>query len=267
MMSATRVGSVGSDQRDSYKALFYPESTFGDITDIDGTVAFYTRVNALIQSAFVVLDFGCGRGSRQDDTVAFRRVLCTLKGRVSKVIGIDVDPIGQENPYLDEFRPLLPGSAWPVEDGATDLIVCDSVMEHLPDPPSFFQEARRVLADGGYLCIRTPNVHSYLGVASRLVPNRYHSKVLSKVQTGRKNEDVFPTLYRCNTISRLRRSLRNCNFRAVVYGYEAEPGYLNFSKLAYATGVVHQKFAPGFLRPTIFAFGQSQPAGRHAGDL
>ena len=44
--------------------------------------------------------------------------------------------------------------------------------------------------------------------------------------------------------------------RAVVYGYEAEPSYLHFSKLSYGLGVLHQKFAPGFLRPAIFAFGQ-----------
>jgi hypothetical protein len=48
------------------------------------------------------------------------------------------------------------------------------------------------------------------------------------------------------------------HFRAVVYGYEAEPSYLSFAKLAYAIGVVHQKFVPGFLRLAIFAFGQSQ---------
>jgi SAM-dependent methyltransferase len=242
----------------SYQALFYPESTFGGITDIDGTVAFYCRVNALLQPSFVVLDFGCGRGKHQDDPVGFRRTLCSIRGKVSKVIGIDVDPIGLTNPLLDEFRLLVPDGPWPLKDGEVDLIVCDTVIEHLPDPSSFFREARRVLATGGYLCIRTPNAHSYLGVASRLVPNKYHSRVLSKVQTARKEEDVFPTLYRCNTISSLRQSLRHNKFRAVVYGWEPEPSYLSFSKLAYAAGVAYQKFVPGFLRMTIFAFGQSQ---------
>jgi hypothetical protein len=45
-------------------------------------------------------------------------------------------------------------------------------------------------------------------------------------------------------------------FEHVVYGYEAEPSYLSFSKFAYALGVLHQKLAPGFLRPAIFAFGR-----------
>jgi SAM-dependent methyltransferase len=43
---------------------FYPESRFGGFTDIDGTVAFYPRVNALAASKDVVLDFGCGQGIR-----------------------------------------------------------------------------------------------------------------------------------------------------------------------------------------------------------
>ncbi len=46
---------------------FYPESRYGGFTDIDGTVAFFARVNALLRPSFTVLDFGCGRGSHIDD--------------------------------------------------------------------------------------------------------------------------------------------------------------------------------------------------------
>jgi hypothetical protein len=43
-----------------------------------------------------------------------------------------------------------------------------------------------------------------------------------------------------------------------VDGYEAEPSYLNFSKLAYALGVWHERLAPRFMRLSIFAFGARQ---------
>lgn len=251
----TKVGRT--DNMDKYKTLFYPESSFGGFTDIDGTIAFYCRVNALLKPPFVAVDFGCGRGGHQEDPVVFRRNLRSLKGKVAKVIGVDVDEIGQTNPTLDEFRFLAPGRAWPLEDQSADLVTCDCVLEHLPDPLTFFQEAKRVLVQGGYLCIRTPNAHSYVGIGSRLVPNRHHGWVLSRAQLGRKEEDVFPTLYKCNTISALRRLFSRSHFRAAVYGYAPEPSYLSFSKLAYAVGVAHQKLAPGFLRPTILAFGQS----------
>ena len=243
---------------DKYKALFYPESSFGGFTDIDGTVAFYCRVNALLKPSSVVVDFGCGRGGHQQDPVTFRRNLRSLKGKVAKVIGVDVDEIGETNPALDEFRLLAPGHPWPLDEQSTDLVTCDCVVEHLHDPAKLFQEARRVLAPGGHLCIRTPNAYSYVGIASRLIPNRHHCSVLSRAQIDRNEEDVFPTLYKCNTISALRRLFRANHFSAAVYGYAPEPSYLSFSKLAYAAGVAYQKLAPGFLKAAIFAFGQSQ---------
>ncbi len=236
--------------------FFYPESTFGGFTGVDGTVAFYSRVNALAQASFRVIDFGCGRGKNAEDPILFRRNLMCLKGKVAQVIGLDVDEAGKRNPTLDDFRLLTPDGPWPLDDQSADLIVCDSVLEHLPNPSSFFAEAKRVLAHDGYLCIRTPNVLSYVGVAARVIPNRYHNKIVSRVQLGRKEEDVFPTLCRCNTIRALRKQMVTNGFRAVVYGHESEPGYLHFSKVAYGLGVLHQKIAPGFIRPVIFAFGQ-----------
>jgi hypothetical protein len=50
--------------------------------------------------------------------------------------------------------------------------------------------------------------------------------------------------------------MRRHGFDHVVYGYEAEPGYLHFSRLAYALGVLHQKFAPRAISPALFAFGR-----------
>lgn len=237
------------------KERFYPETLFGGFTDIDGTVAFFNRVNSLLDPSFVVLDVGCGRGEYNEDPVPLRKNLRILKGKVAKVIGIDVDQGAQENPFLDEFH-LIQGNSWPVESNSIDLIVCDNVLEHIPNPDRFFLEIHRVLRTGGYLCIRTPNRWSYVAIAATLIPNRFHSKVTSVVQDGRKEEDVFPTVYRCNSIRKLRRIMKKHALECVVYGYEAEPSYLSFSRIAYLLGVLHQRFAPGFMRPSILAFGK-----------
>lgn len=234
---------------------FYPESRFGGFTDIDGTIAFFTRVNALLQPSFVLLDVGCGRGAYGEDVVKPRRDLRILRGKVEQVIGIDVDEAARNNPYIDAFR-MIDGPRWPVEDSSVDMIVCDNVVEHIEDPASFFGEIRRVLKDDGLVCIRTSNRWSYVCLAASIIPNKYHSAVLSRVQRGRLTEDVFPTVYRCNSSGALRRMLRRHGFNAVVYGYEAEPGYLAFSKITYALGVFHQKYAPKFLKPALFAFGR-----------
>jgi SAM-dependent methyltransferase len=234
---------------------FYPESKFGGFSDVDGTIRFYLRVNALVDAHSTVVDYGCGRGAYGEDTVLLRKNLRILKGKVKQVIGLDVDPVGEQNPYLDEFH-LLGKEGWPLPDDCIDLCVCDHVLEHLEDPAEFFSQARRVLKLGGYLCVRTPNLWNYIALVSKLVPNRSHTQVLSKVKESTRAVDVFPTLYRCNTIPTIRRSLNEHGFDHVVYGIAPEPSYLSFSKLAYRLGVLYHRYSPGLFRPVLLAFAQ-----------
>ncbi len=236
---------------------FYPESRFGGFTQIDGTVTFYARVQALAGPASLVVDFGCGRGAYAGDPVAFRRDLRIFKGKVRRVIGLDASPAGMENPFLDEFH-CLEGPRWPLDDCAADLVICDNVLEHLPAPEAFFAEARRVLRPGGRLCIRTPNRWNYISLVSRLLAGRSRARVLAKAKPTLAEEDIFPTLYRCNTLPALRKALAQHGFAAVVYGYEAEPSYLSFSRAAYALGVLHQKLAPSIFKAALFAFAQKK---------
>ncbi len=239
----------------SYKETHYPESRLGGFTDIDGTVVFFTRVNALLQPSGTVLDVGCGRGAYSEDPSPTRRSLRAMRGKVSRVIGLDVDEAAAGNPFLDEFR-LLRGDRWPIDSDSIDLIVCDHTLEHVTDPDALFAEARRTLKDGGYFCIRTPNRWSYVALLATVIPNRFHGRVVSRVQTDRKEVDVFPTVYRCHSVRRIRKMMRKFGFDPIVYGYEAEPTYLSFSRFAFALGVLHQRCAPRFLKASIFAFGK-----------
>jgi hypothetical protein len=87
-----------------------------------------------------------------------------------------------------------------------------------------------------------------------MVPNRFHAAVLKKAQEKRKEEDIFPTLYRCNSKRKLSRVLRSHGFDAHIYGYESEPAYLAFSRVAYTLGVAHQRLAPNAFKAALFAF-------------
>ena len=243
--------------RDS-KTFFYPESRFGGYTDSDSYVVFYTRVHSLLTPGSVVLDIGCGRGRAAADPVPVRRELRTLKGKCRRVIGIDVDPAAAANPCIDEFRPIEAGPAsWPVQDEAVDLALSNSVLEHVRDPDHFFAECRRVIKPGGFLCLRTTNALSYSGITARLIPNRYHAEVIRRVYAHPRGEqDVFPTVYRCNTVFKLRRTLTRFGFDHVVYGYQSQPSSLAFSRFFYFWGVMHQRLAPNVIKPTLFAFAQ-----------
>jgi len=242
-----------------YQSIFYPEKKFGGFTGVDGTIAFYIRVNSLVNSSSVVLDVGCGEGVYANDPVLVRRNLRIFKGRCEKVIGIDVDEKAGENPFLDEFF-LLENSRWPIEDESVDVCICDNLLEHIEDPQLFFSECRRVIKKDGFLCVRTPNVLSYFGLISRLMPNKLHAWLLKKVQSGRKEENIFPTFYRCNTKRKVKRILDKYGFDNCVYGYEAEPSYLSFSRFFYFLGVLHQKYAPNMFKIAIFAFGKKREA-------
>lgn len=58
---------------------------------------------------------------------------------------------------------------FPYADGSFDLVVAGEIIEHLLyDPLHMLTESRRVLQDGGYLLITTPNVGSITSVAKTL---------------------------------------------------------------------------------------------------
>ena len=52
--------------------------------------------------------------------------------------------------------------------------------------------------------------------------------------------------------------LRKLNFDHCVYGYEAEPVYLNFPYFYYFLGVLHQKFVPQMFKPAIHVFARKR---------
>ena len=239
----------------NYKTRYYPESRFGGFSEVDGTIAFYTRINALILPESVVVDAGCGRGAFLEDPVEYRRNLRLLKGKCFHMIGLDVDAAGEFNPGVDEFR-LIDRDAWPVQNASVDVCVCDYVLEHVAEPVEFIAECWRILKPGGFLCIRTSNLLSYFGLLAKLSPLKVQPALLRKGKGRLSTQETFKTFYRANTLFRLRRLLTAQGFQGVVYGNESEPGYLSFSRFFYWLGVLHQRHAPGFIKVGLHAFVQ-----------
>ena len=242
---------------DKYFLRFYPEARFGDFSDVDGTIRFYSRVRALLKPDFTVLDIGCGRASDPEALTSFEKMIRIYKGQAKYVVGIDPDPIGETNPTLDEFR-LINGPKWPIDDCSIDLAVSDWTMEHVEDPDAFLRECHRVLRPGGFFCMRTANRLGYVVALSSLIPNQLHTKVLSKVQPSRDNQDVFPTFYRCNTVGKLSHALKGLGFDACVYGHNPEPSYLGFSYPSYALGVLYQRIIPRAWGTTLFVYARKK---------
>jgi SAM-dependent methyltransferase len=247
-----------------YTSIYYPEIAYGGYTHLDSSVSFFLRVRSLLRNESTLLDVGCGRGTiKAEDPVSIRRQLFNFRGACARVIGIDPDPIGQTNVLIEEFRQLTDLLHWPVESESIDVAMADFVMEHVEDVDGFLSEAHRVLKPGGVLCLRTPNVLSYFGLISTLIPNRLHARVASKTQSDRTEIDVFPTRYRCNTRGKLRRALRRHGFDPCILSFEAEPSYFAFSRVLYYLAVLHQRLAPRMFRVGLQAFARkiAAPSG------
>jgi SAM-dependent methyltransferase len=225
----------------------FDQSTAG----FDSIVPFLGVAQALAVDAQVVLEVGCGRGGAVDTSRG--RPFQDLRGTGRRVVGIDVDPAAAANPVVDEFRLIEPSGRWPVADSEVDLAVSDWVLEHVEDPGRFVRELHRVLRPGGAFVARSVSRYSPLSMASRAVPNSRHAKVLSLLQPGRAERDVFPTRYRMNTRRDLARLL-DVDFDWALAHRSGLNHYLHpWPRLARAVAAVEPRL-PAALRTTIVVY-------------
>ena len=236
------------------QASLYPETAVGGFSRVDGTIEFYSRVNALLEADMTVLDFGAGRGLFLDEPPSYRRDLQNLRGKVRRVVGVDVDTAVKLNQSLDEAQVIDMGSPLPLGDESVDLIVSDHVFEHVDDPDAVVAELDRVLKPGGWICARTPNRHGYIASGARLVPNRVHAKALQKLQPQRQERDVFPTRYLLNTPAQLRRHFPAERFEVFSYTHNSEPAYFGRSVVAWRAVKLVSRILPDRLGATIMIF-------------
>jgi ubiquinone/menaquinone biosynthesis C-methylase UbiE len=237
-----------------YKEKYIPEYKFGSFTKYDGTVAFYTRLHAMIDSKMSIADIGCGRGRFMDEESVILQNIRNFRGKVKKVVGIDVDNSAVSNPYIDEFR-LIDSELLPTEHNEFDLIFCDWTIEHIEKPEKFFQEVYRSLKKGGVFAFRTSNIFHYVSIAASIIPNSKHASITAKVQSGRAEEDVFPTFFKANSPSKIKKLFKNSGFSIfTIYTIEGAPNYLAFSSFLFRVGLLIRRIMPSFLRHTILAF-------------
>lgn len=241
----------------------YPEVRAGGFTRVDGTIAFYTRVRALLGGDDVVLDFGAGRGLAAEDEVPFRREIRSLRGCRRQVVGVDVDPVVVGNPLVDVAH-VMTGDRIPLDDQSVDLIVATSVFEHVERPAEMAAELDRVLKPGGWLCARTPNRWGYIALGARLVPNRLHVPALRRLQPERQAADVFPTHYRLNT----RRAIAGHfpAYECCIYGHNPEATYVGTSRLGCSAVAALSRLGPERLASILMVF-LRKPSVRGTSDL
>lgn len=236
-----------------------PERAVGGFTRRDSTLLFYSLIHSVLKPDHVVLDFGAGRGAQAEGPFDYMRSLVTLKGKVRHVVGVDVDPAVLENPILDEAHVFSPGERLPFDDGAFDVIFSDWVAEHVDDPASFVAEITRLLKPGGWFFARTPNRFGAIAIGATLIPNALHNAVLQRLQPDRKERDVFPTRYRMNTVSAIRRLFPSDRWNNYSTTINSELMYLARSRILFSLSELVAPLLPASLRPMLFILVQKRP--------
>ena len=159
------------------------------------------------------LDAGCGHTLILPWLRDAERIEQRLLDEASMIVGADIDV-----PSLAAPSPIR-RVACRLEDlcfgnETFDFITCNMVVEHLSAPTRVFSEFFRVLRPGGVVIILTPNILHWANVVSWATPLWFHRQVLKRLW-DREPEDVFPTLYRCNTPTRLHGFLQRAGFANV----------------------------------------------------
>ena len=191
---------------------------------------FERRVDGLLSPEAVLLDAGCGRTAP---------VLRKYVGKARRLIGVELVSFTEAMPGIETHNADLANI--PVETGSVDVIMSRSVFEHLADPEAVYREFARVLRPGGVVVFLTANMWDYGTLVARLIPNRFHSTIVRRVE-GRAEEDTFPTAYRTNTRRAVEKLSRRAGFGIESFEYLSQyPNYLLFSGPLFFLGMCFEK--------------------------
>ena len=186
--------------------------------DTDQFTELIGWIEAAHPGSISVLDVGGGGG--------FYEFPSSLRGRATRMVGVDPDAGVLTRPWLDEGHQMLMEQYPPHSSEPFDLALCVYVAEHVENPGPFFQAIRSVLRPGGSCFGVTPNLLHYFGLVSAAATRLgIEDWLLHKVRSPDLIEAYHsPVRYRCNTVRRIRSTALSAGFQQSEFRVLEQPG-------------------------------------------
>lgn len=214
----------------------------------DGGEIWFELLSSYIPRGASILEIGAGPSN---DTSRFLASLGPLHG-------LDPDTDVRSNDALASAS-VLQGEQFPFEDASFDACVSNYVVEHLADPLTHMREVRRVLRPGGHYVFRCPNRFHYVALGSSLTPHWVHVRLSNRLRNLQEAHDPYPTHYRMNTRSAVRRLGGSSGLSIVRLDMvEGEPWYGRSSRVLFLLFTAYERLVSSTpllagLRANIFA--------------
>ena len=143
-----------------------------------------------------ILDAGCGDGIN----LSFLAQLVQDRRWPAVLLGADYSSLRLERAETLRAAQMVRASltALAFREGSFDVVLCNQVLEHVPDVRTALDELWRILAPGGLLLVGVPNEGSALGILRNHVLQR-------SIRRSTDHVNMF-------TASTLRAALRQSNF-------------------------------------------------------
>jgi len=186
---------------------------------------FERRIRNYLDPSLTLLDAGCGRTAPL--AIKFKSIL-------RRTIAADLVDFDRSVDGMADIELLCNDlSEIELDSNSVDLVISRSVMEHLQEPLPVYASINRVLKDSGHFIFLTPNVADYVSIFAKLIPNKFHPWIVSKVE-GRNEEDTFPTFYRSNSFLAISRLARRSGFELVSLEYLSQvPSCFQFNVMLF----------------------------------
>ena len=232
---------------------FIDKKFYTDYPDNWDNKLFRKKILEVLKKNHQVLDLGAGSGYVKE---------MNFRDEADEVSGIDLDPDILKNPFLHSY---VIGSVYDLDvfgEKQFDVIICNSVIEHIDNPEKFVFEISRKLKPGGFFFGKTPNKNHYMPVVARMTPLSFHKWFNKK--RGRPEEHTFETHYKLNSQSAIKKYFSGEGWKNLrIESFEGPPSYLRMNFLFYAAGWLYERIVnglqlTGFKMVLIFSVQKSQ---------